>query len=61
MKEEATETEIKYRKYRLNDEPEFVFNGKEYYVARNWGKGNINKFITKFSAKFPLLRYDIHE
>lgn len=61
LKDEATETEIKYRKYRLNDDPEFVFNNKEYYVARNWGVGNIQKFINKIKLRFPLINYDIHE
>jgi len=61
LKEEATETEIKYRKYRLNDEPELVFNGNEYFVARNWGINNIKKFINKLTLKFPQIHYDIHE
>jgi len=61
LKEEATETEIKYRKYRLNDEAELIFDEKEYFVARNWGIGNIQKFIDKVSSKFPQLHYDIHE
>lgn len=61
LKEEATETEIKYRKYRLNDEPELIFDGKEYFVARNWGIGNIQRFIDKITLKFPQFHYDIHD
>lgn len=61
LKEEATETEIKYSKYRLNDSPELIFDGKEYFVARNWGINNIKKFINKLTSKFPQLSYDIHE
>jgi len=61
LKEEATETEIKYRKYRLNYDPELIFNDKEYYVVRNWGINNIKKFISNITRKVPQLRYQIHE
>ncbi len=57
-KEEFTETEIKYRKYRTNDSPELIYNGEEFYVARNWGIGNIHKLINKFTDKFPGLEYE---
>lgn len=57
-KEEFTETEIKYRKYRTNDLPELIYNGEEFYVARNWGIGNIHKLINKFTNKFPRLEYE---
>lgn len=57
-KEDFTETEIKYRKYKVNDSPELIYKGEEFYVARNWGIGNIHKLINKFSAKFPGLEYE---
>lgn len=57
-KEDFTETEIKYRKYKTNDLPELVFNAEEFYVARNWGIGNIHKFIKKFTEKFVGLEYE---
>lgn len=57
-KEDFTETEIKYRKYKTNDAPELIFNGEEFYIARNWGIGNIHKFINKFTDKFPGLEYE---
>lgn len=57
-KEDFTETEIKYRKYKTNDPPELIFNGEEFYVARNWGIGNIYKLINKFIDKFPRLEYE---
>ena len=57
-KEDFTETEIKYRKYRTNDAPELLYNGEEFYVARNWGIGNIHKLINKFTEKFPGLEYE---
>ncbi|MBK7809537.1 MAG: PD-(D/E)XK nuclease family protein [Saprospiraceae bacterium] len=31
-KEDFTETEIKYRKYKTNDEPELIFNGEEFML-----------------------------
>ena len=57
-KEDFTETEIKYRKYKTNESPELIFNGEEFYVARNWGIGNIHKLINKFTEKFPGLEYE---
>jgi hypothetical protein len=57
-KEDFTETEIKYRKYKTNDAPELIYNGEEFYVARNWGIGNIHKLINKFTDKFPGLEYE---
>lgn len=57
-KEDFTETEIKYRKYKTNDAPALIFNGEEFYVARNWGIGNIHKLINKFTDKFPGLEYE---
>jgi hypothetical protein len=57
-KEDFTETEIKYRKYKTNDAPELTYNGEEFYVARNWGIGNIHKLINKFTDKFPGLEYE---
>lgn len=55
---EFTDTEIKYRKYKTNDEPELTYNGEGYYVARNWGINNIDKFIKKFTDKFKGLEYE---
>lgn len=58
--EEVTDTEIKYRKYRVNNEPELIYKEKGYYVARNWGIGNIEKFIDKMTKKFGNLKYETH-
>ncbi len=55
---EFTDTEIKYRKYKTNDEPELTYNGEGYYVARNWGINNIDKLINKFTDKFNGLEYE---
>jgi len=57
-KEDFTETEIKYRKYKTNDPAELIYNGEEFYVARNWGIGNIHKLINKFINKFQGLEYE---
>ncbi|WP_262965903.1 PDDEXK-like family protein [Methylobacter psychrophilus] len=61
LKEEMTQTEIRYSKYRPNTEPELIFDNKGYYVARNWGVGNIQNFIKKVTKKIPLLSYEVHE
>jgi hypothetical protein len=58
--EDFTETEIKYRKYKTNETPELNYNGVNYFVARNWGIQNIDKFISKFSNKFPGLSFEIN-
>tara|TARA_R110000868_G_scaffold207657_1_gene456634 strand:- start:1298 stop:2329 length:1032 start_codon:yes stop_codon:yes gene_type:complete len=57
LKEEMTETEKRYSKYRFNKAPELIFDGKGYYVARNWGVNNVVKFIEKMEAKFPNISY----
>ncbi len=59
--EEITEGEIKYRRYRHNEEPELIYNDIGYYVARNWGTNNIDKFIKNMKDKFKELEYIIHE
>ncbi|QDK99006.1 hypothetical protein FM020_14370 [Acinetobacter tandoii] len=56
-KEELTETEIKYRKYKINGPAELIYKQEEFYVARNWGISNIDKFISKFTQKFTGLEY----
>ncbi|MFP5437761.1 MAG: PD-(D/E)XK nuclease family protein [Bacteroidia bacterium] len=58
IKENFTDTEIKYRKYKFNDAPELVYKDEEYYVARNWGVKTAEKFIQKFMEKFPGLEYE---
>ncbi|MCK5824524.1 MAG: PD-(D/E)XK nuclease family protein [Ichthyobacteriaceae bacterium] len=60
LAEEMTETETKYSKYRVNNEPELIFKDKGYYIARNWGIGNIEKFIKKMTTKFRDLKYETH-
>jgi hypothetical protein len=60
-KEEVRPTEEQYGKYRVNKAPEIVFLEQEYYVARNWGLKNTEKFIKKMCKKFPLLRYELHK
>lgn len=57
-KEDFTETEIKYRKYKTNESPELIYNDQEYYIARNWGIGNIDKLINKFTERFPEIEYE---
>ena len=62
--DEVTSTEQKYRKYRVTQEPELIFEGQGYYVARNWGVGNVDGFIAKITDRFPEIEYqqfeDVH-
>lgn len=55
--EEVTENEKKYGKYRVNADPELFYNGIGYFVARNWGKNNTERFTNKMSEKFKGLEY----
>ena len=55
--EEMTETEKRYSKYRFNRDPELIFDGQGYYVARNWGVSNTPKFIEKMESLFSELSY----
>lgn len=59
--DEMTETEKRYSKYRFTKEPDLVFEGQDYYVARNWGVNNVQKLISKMEEKFPGLSYSISE
>lgn len=59
LKTEVTPNEEKYRKYRINRDPEFSYNGNEYYIARNWGKGNTEVFMNKMKQKFPTISFKI--
>lgn len=51
--DEMTATEKQYGKYRFRNEPELVYEGVGYYVARNWGVGNIKAFINTIAQRFP--------
>lgn len=57
-KEDFTDTEIKYSKYKTNVPPELIYNQEELFVARNWGIGNVDRFINKFQDKFPGLEFE---
>lgn len=52
---EITDNEKQYGKYRYRREPELVYGGNGYYVARNWGVGNITAFIDTVKARFPAI------
>ena len=55
--DEMTDTEKRYSKYRFNKEPEIAFEGLGYYIARNWGVNNVQKFIDKMQSRFPEISY----
>jgi hypothetical protein len=57
LTEEMTETEKRYSKYRFNKEPEITFEGAGYYIARNWGLNNVQKFMDKMQSRFPKIIY----
>ena len=59
LPEEMTETEKRYSKYRFNKKPELIFDDQGYYVARNWGVNNVQKFIDKMESKFQEFNYSI--
>lgn len=55
--EEMNDNEKLYGKYRYNSPPDINYEGKDYYIARNWGINNVQKFIEKMVEKIPSLRY----
>ena len=59
--EEITDTEQKYKRYRLNREPEYYHDNQGYYIARNWGRNNIDGFIKRMQERFPKIKYEILE
>jgi hypothetical protein len=60
LESEVTETNIKYNKYRVSREPELIYEGKEYYGARNWGKESAEAFANKITDKFPEVSFKLH-
>lgn len=48
-------------KYRLKHEPELVYDGAGYYIPRNWGIGNINRFMDRITNKIPEINFSIIE
>lgn len=61
QKEEVIPNEVKYRKYRINNEPELVIDNIGYYIARNWGVNNIDKLINQIKQKFPQIEYIVEK
>lgn len=59
--DDMTETEKRYSKYRYTKDPEVVFEGKGYYVARNWGVHNVQKFIDKIEENFPEVSFSVNQ
>lgn len=57
---EVSETNKKYNKYRVTRDPELIYGGQEYYMARNWGKDNVKVFTSKITAHFPAITYQVH-
>ncbi|MBU2967310.1 hypothetical protein Q4508_18040 [Amphritea sp. 2_MG-2023] len=57
--DEVTDNERKYSKYRVSRAPELEYEGVGYYVARNWGIGNIKSFINRVAERFSQLSYEI--
>ena len=59
-KEEITPGEQQYRRYRVEAPAELVYNGQEFYIARNWGIGNIPRFIQNIQTRFPQISFQIN-
>jgi len=59
QKHEVRENEAKYKKYRIENDPEVIISGIEYYIARNWGINNIQRLISQMNDRFPKIKYEI--
>lgn len=57
--DEITDNEEKYRRYRTRQQAEFIYQGKEYYIARNWGVSNIKPFIHEIESRFPQIKITV--
>jgi hypothetical protein len=57
---EIKDNEKKYAKYRYKEEAEFNYKDEGYYIARNWGINNIDKFIKKIQDKFINIKFEIN-
>ena len=57
LKEEMTDVEKRYSKYRQRSDPELKYGGKDYFVARNWERHNIGSFIKKIEGKFSAIKF----
>jgi len=55
-KEEITESEMQYNRYRIGSEETLNYEGKEYFVCGNWGENNIPKFRKFLSMNFPAVK-----
>lgn len=60
-KDQVTENEEKYKRYRISSESEVQFQGEGYYVARNWRRSSSEKFKKKMEARFPSLSFQFVE
>ena len=60
-KDEMTEKEKQYSKYRFRKSSELTFEGQEYFVARNWRVTRAQKFIDKIEKKFPEISFVISQ
>ena len=58
---QVTDNEVKQRRYRVSREPELIYDGGEYYIARNWGKEGAEAFAHKISSKFNSITYKPHQ
>lgn len=62
IKQSEEITWVENKKYRVNNPAELFYNGKKYFVARNWGKvngiDNTINFIKKITSKIPKITYD---
>ena len=59
VREDMTDTELKYSKYRFKGEPELIHNSAGYFVVRNWGIVNTPKFIDKVTKRFAEIKYSV--
>lgn len=55
-KEDITENEQKYNRYRVGREEPLKFKGVDYHVSGNWGENNIPKFQQFLSSVFPRIQ-----
>lgn len=50
---EITESEKKYGKYRFKHDPELIYGGEDFYIARNWSVNGAARFTEAIATQFP--------
>jgi hypothetical protein len=52
-RDEMTENELRYRRYRMGDDAAISYDGADYYVCKNWGGAPFEHMLLELRRWFP--------